>query len=359
MKPKGSFSDSQEWIKTFKITPAQVLLALFICRAFMEQVQWGIIGCGDVTEFKSGPAFNKVAGSRLIAVMRRDREKAADYAQRHHVPKFYDNADDLINDPEVNAIYVATPPASHKEYTMKASLAGKPVYVEKPMALNHQECLEMIQACNEAGVKLFVAYYRRCLPNFLKVKELIDSKVLGDIRFVNLQLFIPCLHVDSSNLPWRLTPEISGGGLFYDLAPHQLDILDFFFGPIQTDSVKGIATNQAGLYNAEDAVSASFAFESGILGNGSWCFSIDEGARKDTMEIIGTKGRIEFSCFDKVPIKLSVNGSVEMIEYTMPQHIQMPYIQTIVDELLGKGLCPGTESSAARTSLVMDKIIKG
>jgi predicted dehydrogenase len=324
----------------------------------MEQVQWGIIGCGDVTEFKSGPAFNKVEGSKLIAVMRRDREKAADYAQRHGVPKFYDQADDLINDPEVNAIYVATPPSSHKEYTIKAALAGKPVYVEKPMALNNQECLEMIEACNSAGVKLFVAYYRRSLPNFLKVKELIDSKVLGEIRFVNLQLFIPCLQVDSSNLPWRLKPEVSGGGLFYDLAPHQLDILDFFFGPIQIDSVKGIANNQAGLYNAEDAVTTSFAFESGILGNGSWCFSIEDG-RKDVMEIIGSKGRIEFSCFDKVPIKLIRNGTVEWIEYTMPEHIQMPYIQSIVNELIGIGICPGTETSAARTSLVMDKIIRG
>src|SRR5687768_923402 len=126
----------------------------------MNEVKWGIIGCGDVTEKKSGPAFYKVTGSKLVAVMRRDKEKAADYARRHNVPKFYDNADDLINDPEVTAVYIATPPGSHKEYTLKVAAAGKPVYVEKPMALNFHECVEMIEACARFHVKLFVAYYR-------------------------------------------------------------------------------------------------------------------------------------------------------------------------------------------------------
>jgi predicted dehydrogenase len=323
----------------------------------MNQVNWGIIGCGDVTEQKSGPAFNKIEGSKLIAVMRRDREKAADYARRHHVSKFYDN-DDLINDPEINAIYIATPPSSHKEYTLKAALAGKHVYVEKPMALNHQECLEMIKACESAQVKLFVAYYRRCLPNFLKVKELIDAGAIGDIRMVNLNLYLPFLNIDKKNLPWRLIPEFSGGGLFYDLAPHQLDILDYFFGPIKLDSINGLVLNQAGLYNVEDIVTANFCFESGVMGCGSWCFSADENGRKDFVEILGSRGRIEFSTFDFAPIKLIKNNEVKEITYTMPEHIQMPFIQTIVDELLGKGICPGTGYSAARTSLVMDKIFK-
>jgi predicted dehydrogenase len=84
----------------------------------MEEIRWGIIGCGDVTEIKSGPAFNKVANSKLVAVMRRDSAKAADYAKRHHVPKWYDDASKLINDPEVNAIYIATPPLQHDYFTI-------------------------------------------------------------------------------------------------------------------------------------------------------------------------------------------------------------------------------------------------
>ena len=138
----------------------------------MEIIKWGIIGCGNVTEVKSGPAFQKAPNSALVAVMRRDAALAEDYAKRHNVPKWYSNAEDLINDPEVDAIYIATPPSSHKEYTILCAKARKPVYVEKPMALTFEECNEMINTCKEHNVPLFVAYYRRALPRFLKIKEI-------------------------------------------------------------------------------------------------------------------------------------------------------------------------------------------
>ena len=116
-------------------------------------INWGIIGCGDVTEVKSGPAFNKVPGSRLIAVMRRDAEKAADYASRHQVDRWYANANALIQDPDVNAIYIATPPDVHEQYALAAIKAGKPVYVEKPMALNFASAKNMALAAAAAGAR--------------------------------------------------------------------------------------------------------------------------------------------------------------------------------------------------------------
>lgn len=137
----------------------------------MKEIRWGIIGCGDVTEVKSGPAFQRADGSSLVAVMRRSGDLAKDYARRHGVARWYENAEALINDPGVDAIYIATPPAFHKEYTLLSAAAGKPVYVEKPMALNFEECQEMIQACRSARVPLFVAYYRRALARFLKIKR--------------------------------------------------------------------------------------------------------------------------------------------------------------------------------------------
>ena len=106
-----------------------------------DAVNWGIIGVGDVTEIKSGPAFYKVEHSNLVAVMRRNSEKAADYARRHNVTKWYGDAMELINDSQVDAVYIATPPDSHASYAIAAMLAGKPVYVEKPMARSHRECL--------------------------------------------------------------------------------------------------------------------------------------------------------------------------------------------------------------------------
>lgn len=322
----------------------------------MQKVRWGIIGCGDVTEVKSGPAFNKVENSELVAVMRRNAAKARDYAERHGVPKWYDNAEDLIHDPEIDAVYIATPPDSHAAYTLQVAAAGKPVYVEKPMALNYAQCQEMIAACEQANVPLFVAFYRRSQPAFRKVKELVESGVLGDIRLVTIKLY-QSLRPEKykESLPWRVQPEVSGGGLFHDLAPHQLDILDFILGPIV--SASGQVTNQAGMYEAEDLVTAQFRFESGVLGSGVWCFSVAEQQQQDSIEIIGSKGRLTFPTFAKVPIRLETATGTEEFLLPPPQHVQQPFIQSIVEELTGKGKCPGSAVSAARTSWVMDQIM--
>lgn len=319
----------------------------------MQKTRWGIIGCGDVTEVKSGPAFQKVENSELVAVMRRNGELAKDYANRHNVPKWYDDAQKLINDPDVNAVYIATPPAYHKEYTLMAAQAGKPVYVEKPMALNTKECEEMIEACKTSGVQLYVAYYRRALERFLKIKELIDSKTIGEVRCVNIN-FSDILKETPVNLPWRVDPKIAGGGHFIDLASHMLDFLDFVLGPIK--EVKGIASNQAGLYKAEDIVSGTFLFENGIHGTGTWCFSSYQ--RNDLTEIIGDKGKVTYSTFDAEPIKLiSKEGIIEFkIDY--PPHIQQPLIQMVVDDLIEKGKSPSTGETGMRTTWVMEEMIK-
>ena len=323
----------------------------------MNQVRWGMIGCGDVTERKSGPAFNKVAHSSLVAVMARRAVQAEDYARRHGVPRWYDDADRLINDPEVDAIYIATPPDSHAEYTLRAAQAGKPVYVEKPMARTYAECQEMVAACKSAGVPLFVAYYRRCLPAFRKVKELVEGGAVGDVRVVSLRLVHPIHPGDqapSGQLPWRVRPEIAGGGYFYDLGSHQLDYLDFLFGPIT--SAVGQSANQAGLYPAEDAVTAAWTHASGVLGSGVWCFTASLDSRIDLCEITGSQGRITFSFFEQIPVTLERDSEVEQFTLPPPNPIQQPLIQTIVDELRGEGICPSTGDSGARTNWVMERI---
>jgi len=321
----------------------------------LKEVRWGIIGCGDVTEVKSGPGFQFAENSKLVAVMRRNGELAKDYAERHQVPKWYDDANLLINDPEVDAVYVATPPAFHKEYAILAAKAGKPVYVEKPMAKNYEECLEMIEACKEADVPLFVAYYRRALPRFLKIKEIIDSGVLGEIRFVRSIQYQPAQEKTGNEEPWRVQPELAGGGLFLDLASHTLDILDFLLGPIK--EAKGFATNQNGSYDAEDIVTGTYLFESGVHGTGTWCFSAHDHI--DENEIVGSKGKITFSTFGNGPITVTTKESTEEHVIENPRHIQQHFIQTMVNELTGKGKSSSTGVSGARTNWVMDKLIKG
>ena len=319
-------------------------------------IRWGIIGCGDVTEVKSGPGFQKAAQSELVAVMRRQGDLARDYARRHQVPRWYDNAGALIADPQVDAVYIATPPAFHKDYTIQCALAGKPVYVEKPMAMNHDECLEMISVCKKAKVPLFVAYYRRALPRFLKIRELIETGAIGEVRSVTVNYFRKPLKLapGTNELPWRVDRALSGGGLLLDVGSHTLDILDFLLGPIR--QVKGLAANQARQYEVEDIVTGGFVFESGAHGMGTWCFSAYDNC--DLNEIIGSKGKLSFSTFGSDPVVLTTERGPVEFPCENPLHIQQPLIQTIVNELIGTGICPSHGDSAARTSWVMDQLIK-
>lgn len=322
----------------------------------MKTIRFGIIGCGNVTEIKSGPGFQKAGGSELVAVMRRNAGLAEDYARRHGVPRWYTDAQELIDDPEVDAVYIATPPGSHLEYTLAAAKAGKAVYVEKPMALNASECSTMIAACQEAQVPLFVAFYRRALPRFLKVKELLEAGAIGDVRYAATVQYQPAPQTEGAELPWRLQPELSGGGLFFDLASHTLDILDFLLGPIA--EAKGIASNQQGKFaGIEDIVTGTYRFENGVHGTGIWCFSAF--AREDRNEIVGAKGRVSFSTFGHEPIRLDTASGTEEFPFDSPQHIQQPLIQTVVNDLLGLGVCASTGESAARTNRVMDELVKG
>src|SRR6185503_379833 len=253
----------------------------------MKEIKWGIIGCGAVTEVKSGPAFNKVKNSSLVAVMRRDGEKAKDYATRHHVPKWYNDADKLINDPGVNAIYVATPPSSHEEYAIAAINAGKPVYVEKPMSVDTVSAMRMVNAAREKNIKLSVAHYRRGHALFNKVKQLIKEKAIGEVRFVRSDIYkkpVTAAEMANPGRAWRVDKSVAGGGLFNDLSPHQLDLMYYFFGEPQ--KAFGYATNQSEQYPAEDIVSGNILFESGMLFSGIWCFNVAPEAEKDYCEII-------------------------------------------------------------------------
>lgn len=319
-------------------------------------INWGIIGCGNVTEVKSGPAFNKVSDSRLVAVMRRDPFLAEDYARRHNVPKFYSKASDLINDKDVNAIYIATPPGSHAEYAIEVIKARKPVYIEKPMAVNYSECHKINKAAEKYRVPVFVAYYRRALPGFLLVKDLIENGSIGKVRLLMIQLFkFPSEDEKSGRPSWRVDPEMSGGGHFFDLACHQIDYLDLLFGPIR--KVRSIAVNQAGLYKAEDFVSAEFLFSNDIVATGTWSFSVSCDSSRDTIEIIGDKGSIKFTTFSFEPIVLTNEaGSQEFIN-ERPEHVQYNLIEKIVRSLNGQGESPSTGITGARTSKIMDEVV--
>ena len=313
-------------------------------------VRWGIIGCGDVTEVKSGPGLKSSAGSALVAVMRRNGALAEDYARRHGVARWYDKAAALIADPEVDAVYIATPPDSHAEYALAVAAAGKPALVEKPMARSTAECASMVAAFEKAGLPLFVSYYRRRMPHFVRVKELLDEGAIGRLTGVTYRMAEPH-HLKGSI--WRVDAASAGAGHFLDVGSHALDLLDFFLGPLQ--DVRGIASNVASAYDVEDSVALSFRTEGGALGAMSWNFAAS--VHDDMMRLAGTEGELSFPMFSSQPLKLRNAQGMQEIDIPYPKTVAQPLIQSVVDDLLGRGICPSTGVSAMRTSRVMDQVL--
>lgn len=321
------------------------------------QINWGIIGCGDVCEVKSGPAFNKVLHSKLVAVMRRNAGKAKDFAARHGVPKFYSDADELINDNEVNAVYIATPPSSHELYLEKCLQAGKPVYVEKPVTINAASLERMIGFEKMYGSKVSVAHYRRSLPLFIKVRDLVSTGVIGKVKLVLLQTFQP---VSKNVIPqaeenWRVNTAISGGGLFHDLSPHQLDIMYWLFGVPLNSNV--MVANQGHHYNAPDSTLVQLQFANDIHFSGVWNFNVAAIARADSCQIIGDKGSIGFGFFGSANIEITTTDKKETQEVYLPKHIQEPHIGQVVKFFRGEAANPCSLKDALVTMKVMDKAL--
>lgn len=320
-------------------------------------INWGIIGCGDVTEVKSGPAFNKVPGSKLVAVMRRDAAKAADYAKRHNVPRWYNDAAALINDAEVNAIYIATPPSSHEAYALAAINAGKPVYVEKPMTMSYAAAQNMALAAKTANVKLTVAHYRRQWPLFQKLKALLAEKAIGEVRLVQLKLYKQpptVAELSDEKYMWRFDPAVAGGGLFHDLAPHQLDILYWLFG--DAASVNGLAINQGEYYKVPDLVNGQILFSNKIVFTGNWCFTAAEAC--DECTIIGSEGSLRFSFFTDNNITLQRNNTTTQFDFERLQHVQQPMIEAVVNYFAGNAFNPCTAEEGAEIMRWMDEMVR-
>jgi predicted dehydrogenase len=315
-------------------------------------VRWGILGCGDVCEVKSGPAFNKIDHSRLIAVMRRDREKAKDFARRHHVPKFYEHAEELIHDPEVNAVYIATPPASHEALAILAMEAGKPVYIEKPISVSTASCERMLQASQRLGVMASVAHYRRGLPIFNKLKALIQEGAIGRPGIILVRtLNPPAANVDSADY-WGIDPEVSGGGLFFDLSPHQLDVFYWIFG--QPQAVRAFSLNQRMRYEAPDMTVVDAVFPNNVCLHGIWAFNVSAAAEEETCDIIGDKGKLSFSFFKKSDIVITTDNASERLVFDYPENIQQPMIDQVAKFFRGEGPNPCSLEDALVTMKMMD-----
>ncbi|MBT3290952.1 MAG: Gfo/Idh/MocA family oxidoreductase [Victivallales bacterium] len=319
-----------------------------------ETVRWGIVGCGDVTEVKSGPAYQDTEGFELAAVMRRTAGKAKDYAQRHGVPKYGTDADELIQDNKIDAVYIATPPDSHRHYALKVAAAGKPCCIEKPMSPCYADSLAICEAFQEKGLPLFVAYYRRSLPRFEQVKTWLDEGRIGEVRNVTWQFHRPPSKSDLAKAEnWRTDARVAPGGYFDDVASHGLDLIVYLLGDVR--EATGFSTNQQELYTGKDAITGSWLHESGATGSGSWNFAAGNG--KELVEVLGSTGKIEFSVFREAPLELTDGDGHQELLIEHPKHIQIHHVRKMRDCLRGEAEHPSTGLTATHTSWLMDKIL--
>lgn len=315
------------------------------------EIRWGILGCGDVCEVKSGPAFSKVPNSSLVAVMRRDEEKVRDFAKRHNVPKYYTNAQSLIDDPDINAIYIATPPAFHEEYAIECIRKQKPVYIEKPVTLTSQSCERILEATRKYNVKASIAHYRREMPMFKKIRQTVESGVIGNPSLVVANtLQAPSSKIGTPQY-WRIDPKVSGGGLFFDLAPHQLDIFLWLFGAPK--DVRDYSVNQTKLYDAPDLTNVEGLFGE-VYVHALWAFNVGHEAQGERCEIIGNKGKIEFSFFSPTEIVITTVNGTERISIPPPVNIQEPMIDAVVRYFRNEGSNPCSLEEALVTMKVME-----
>lgn len=314
-----------------------------------NSVSWGIIGCGDVAEIKSGPAFQLCENSQLLAVMRRNGDLAKDFAIRHNVPHYYDDAEELLNNPNINAVYVATPPSTHLHYALEALKAKKNVYIEKPMVLSVEEAQQLKNAVNKSSKKLVVAHYRRFLPLYIKVKELIDNQSIGQIKFVDLKFLKPRDFNDKAK--WRLNAEISGGGYFHDIAPHQIDLMYHFFGEYR--SANGIAVNQSKINKVDDMVNGIINFKNDVQFRGIWSFSIPKNIEEDNCTIYGETGTLSFSFYEET--LTLVNNKTQVFNFKNPKHIQQPLIQETVNYFLEERDNPCDVKIGVAVTEIMEK----
>jgi predicted dehydrogenase len=252
-------------------------------------------------------------------------------------------------------VYVATPPSTHQEYALAAIKAGKPVYVEKPMANNYAAALNIADTAAEKNIKLVVAHYRREQQRFKKVKQLIHDRAIGEILYARIELCKQALtkqELTDPKIAWRVDPAIAGGGIFHDLAPHQLDLMYYFFGPVK--KVFGVAANQCANYTADDMVSCAILFNSGVALSGVWCFNAP--AEKDICEITGTEGKISFSVFSTNAITVTAGGETTTHNFDDLLHVQQPMIQATVKYFLGEGPNPCTGHEGAEIMRLIETI---
>jgi predicted dehydrogenase len=315
----------------------------------MNIITWGMIGCGDVTEVKNGPGLYLANQSRLKGITNRTHEKAQNWVKRHGHGIVYPSIEELLADEEIDIVYIAVTPDKHMEYAIMCAKAGKHCLIEKPLAMNYEEGLAIQEAFEQAGKKAFVAFYRRGMNRFVKIKELLSDNTIGEVLGANVTRYVAPM---KDKTQWRANPAISGGNEFTETDIHILDYLVFLFGNIKEHSIMKTQHPDSGEISS---VCCNLKFASGILVSGNWNYQCEY--TKDCIEIVGTKGFLIFDFFhNEKPIVVSTaNGTTDYVVEDS-RSVGLNLEQQIVNELLGLEKCSATVHEALKTLRISGEI---
>jgi len=251
-------------------------------------IRWGILGCGDVARRRVAAAIQQNSNSVLQAVCRRDQQQLQQFCDDFQVPDSYTDSQQLLEAPNIDALYIATPVYLHEPQTVLAAQQGKHVLVEKPMAMSVRECESMMETCRQNQVKLGVAYYRRFYPAVARMAEILSTGELGHLLSVTAVTATPFNFQPGEDGYWRVLQDQGGGGALMDIGSHRIDLFQHLLGPIS--EVSGFTSTLAADYEADNCTTLTMRFTSGVHGVLQCYFgaAIDP----DEFTLIGTNGRL-------------------------------------------------------------------
>ena len=296
----------------------------------MRRLTWGLIGTGDIVNKRVGPALRDLDSCHLHAVARSRSDLAESSARELGASKGYSTWQQLIHDPDIEAVYIATPVYLHAEMTMAAAAAGKHVLCEKPMAMNPSECDKMIEECKKYNVKLGIAYYRHFYPVLNRVKTVIASGAIGEIVYMQMNAFDYFDPEPAHPRYWLLQREKSGGGPMFDFGCHRIEMFLNLLGRVKT--VKGFCSNVLFSREVEDTATALFYFDSGTHG----VLSITHAAAEpqDTVAVFGSKGSMFVPVLNNGTITFKTSKGEFIENHPPPANFHQPLIEDFVHAVI-------------------------
>lgn len=295
-----------------------------MCVSKIPKVRWGIIGAGDIAHRVMAPAMHESLVSDLVAVMRTTLKGAEEFARQHGANRGYDKLQDLLADPNVDAVYVATPVARHLPDALAAIASGRHVLCEKPLALTVSEGEKIQKACQQSGITFMTCYYQRFNARHQKIKQLLGTGVIGQVTSVRINFSGRTrLNQDA----WRQDPIQSGGGPYIDMGSHAVDLLRFFFGEVI--EVFAFTDALSGDYAVEDTASSLLRLSNGIhaVVTSHWSSGDTDGNRNSMIEIAGTEGIIRSSPlhdkFSRGHLFVGCGGDDMIYEFEESTHVRV------------------------------------